>query len=146
VRACLIRRPTGLNALCQKMCPCTHIRAFKTYVRPILECASCVWSPTHTNAIKLIDSVQRKFTKRLPGCSHLDYASRLERSNMESLELKRLYSDYPHIPYKILFELTSITTCDLFLISKLIHNTRLANYLKPLSYKMLDNISSRSLL
>jgi len=80
------------------------MRAFKTYVRPILEYACCVWSPTYTAAIKLIESVQRKFTKRLPGYSHLDYASRLRRLKVESLELRRLHSDsIPGVPAVLKF-------------------------------------------
>ena len=30
----------------------TLIRAFKVYVRPMVEYASCAWSPYHTNKIK----------------------------------------------------------------------------------------------
>jgi len=96
VRACLIRKCfvlTDVPAL---------IRAFNTYAGPIVEHASYVWSSTYTTAIKLIESVRRTFTKRLPGYSYSDYASRLERSNMESLELRRLQSDLI-LTYKILF-------------------------------------------
>ena len=41
-------------------------RAFVTYVRPLLEYASCVWSPDLLKHIKRIESVQKRFTKRLP--------------------------------------------------------------------------------
>ena len=36
-------------------------------VRPLLEYATCVWSPYRLGQIKHVESVQRKFTKRLPG-------------------------------------------------------------------------------
>jgi len=42
-------------------------RAFKVYVRPIVEYASCVWSPHYGYAIDKVESVQRRFKKRLPG-------------------------------------------------------------------------------
>ena len=42
------------------------IRAFKTYVRPMLEYASQTWSPYLTYLNDLLKSVQRSFTKRLP--------------------------------------------------------------------------------
>ena len=42
-------------------------RAFTTYVRPLVEYASPVWSPSHIYLINAIESVQRAFTKRLPG-------------------------------------------------------------------------------
>ena len=110
----------------------TLIRAFKTYVRPILEYASCVWSPTYSTAIKLIETVQRKFTKRLPGYSHLDYTNRLKRLKMESLELRRLHSDLI-LTYKILFGLTSITAFDFFSFPNPTHNTR------GHAYKLFEN-------
>ena len=43
----------------------TLLRAFTVYVRPLLECASCVLSPHHTGHIARLESVLRKFTKRL---------------------------------------------------------------------------------
>jgi len=43
----------------------TLLRTFKVYVLPIIEYASCVWSPYHVNLVKLIESVQRKFIKRV---------------------------------------------------------------------------------
>ena len=42
------------------------IFAFKTYVRPLLECASPIWNPSQINLIDTIEDVQKKFTKRLP--------------------------------------------------------------------------------
>jgi len=41
----------------------TLIRAFKVYVRPILEYAPCTWSPHHNLKIRQVETVQRKFTK-----------------------------------------------------------------------------------
>ena len=43
------------------------IRAFKTYIRPLLGYASPVWSPSSIMLIGSVESVQRRFTKRLPG-------------------------------------------------------------------------------
>ena len=43
----------------------TIMRAFMVYVRPIMEYASCVWSPYQSGQIKRAESVQRRFTKRL---------------------------------------------------------------------------------
>jgi len=106
--------------------------AFKTYVRPILEYASCVWSPTYTAAIQLIESVQRKFTKIVPGYSHLDYASPLRRLKAESLELRWLHSDLI-LTHKMLFGLNSISASDFFSLPNHIHNTR------GHAYKLLGN-------
>ena len=51
-------------------------RAFTVYVRPLLEYASCVWSPHQVGRIDQIEAVQRKFTKRLPGLTMLSYGER----------------------------------------------------------------------
>ena len=44
----------------------TLIRAYKVYVRSIVEYASCVWSPYHVSKTKQIESVQRRFTEDFP--------------------------------------------------------------------------------
>jgi len=56
-------------------------RAFVTYVRPILEYSSAVWSPSLITLINKIESVQRNFTKRLPGLQNLNYGERLNILN-----------------------------------------------------------------
>jgi len=45
----------------------TLTKAFVTYVRPILEYASVIWSPYQLGEIAKLESVQRRFTKRLVG-------------------------------------------------------------------------------
>ena len=67
--------------------------AFKVYVRPILEYASHVWSPHLVKDIDCVESVQRYFTKYLPGMSRLSYNDRLRHLGLESLELRRLKAD-----------------------------------------------------
>jgi hypothetical protein len=69
------------------------VRAFKIYIRPIVEYASPVWSPSQIYLINALESVQRAFTKRLPGFSKLSYAERLTNLKLKSLEHRRLISD-----------------------------------------------------
>jgi len=69
------------------------VKAFKVYVRPILEFNSPVWSASLTKDSLLIESVQRKFTKRIPGMSGLNYYSRLQVLGLESLAVRRLLTD-----------------------------------------------------
>jgi hypothetical protein len=68
-------------------------RAFTTYVRPLLEYASPVWSPCHLTLISAIESVQRNFTKRLSGLQNLNYSERLKLLTLKSLEHRRLIID-----------------------------------------------------
>ena len=69
------------------------ILAYVTYVRPLVEHDSVVWSPYTVKDVDAIESVQRRFTKRLQGYSCLSYSERLKRTNLPSLELRRLHSD-----------------------------------------------------
>ena len=91
------------------------VKAFKTYVRPMLEYNSPVWSPSLKKDIILVESVQRRFTKRLPGLSIMTYHSRLKLLNLESLELRRLRSDLSLV-YKILFGIVCIDSDALFTV------------------------------
>jgi len=61
---------------------CTLVKAFKTYVRPLLEYCSCVWSPYLRTSNRQIESVQRRFTKRLSGLYSLSYIDRLKILNI----------------------------------------------------------------
>ena len=58
-----------------------------------MEYASPVWSPSQIYLINALESVQRAFTKRLPGFSKLSYAERLTNLKLKSLEHRRLISD-----------------------------------------------------
>ena len=73
--------------------PITLVRAFKIYIRPILEYASTTWSPSYIHQINLLESVQRSFTRRIPGCSHLSYIDRLAFLKLQTLEQRRLIAD-----------------------------------------------------
>lgn len=88
-------------------------RAFITYVRPILEYGTVLWSPTLKKYIDQIENVQRRFSKRIPEISHLSYFERLKRLNLETLELRRLRFDLFYY-YKILHNLTPHDPDDFF--------------------------------
>jgi len=69
------------------------IIAFKAYILPIVEYCSIIWSPHTVKDTLLIESIQRNFTKRLPGLQSLPYSDRLKSLNLISLELRRLHID-----------------------------------------------------
>jgi len=69
------------------------IRPFTTYVRPILEFNSDIWSPYYKGEIECIEKVQRRFTKWLPGFRNLTYGQRLKRVSLPNLGLRRLHAD-----------------------------------------------------
>jgi len=55
----------------------TLMRTFTVYVQPILEYVSCVWSPFQKEQIKLVESIQRRFAKRLLVHTCIDCNTRL---------------------------------------------------------------------
>ena len=73
--------------------PVVHYRAFVVYVRPLLKYASCSCSPCNVSGIKMVEAVQRKFTKRLRGMANLDYKECLALLDAETLELLKLEID-----------------------------------------------------
>jgi hypothetical protein len=101
----------------------TLIRACKVYVRPLLEYATCVWSPSYSNAIKQIECVQCKFTKGLPGFRHFSYSNRLLKSKLESLEIRRLHYDLI-MRYKVSTGLVDVDANEFFVYVDSGHNTR----------------------
>ena len=100
--------------------PKSLLQAFKTYVRPLLEYNSQIWSPLSLTEITKIDKVQKQFTKRIPGLFNLSYYHRLQSLNIESLELRRLRADLT-MTYKILFHHTGMNPNNFFLLQKCDH-------------------------
>ena len=69
---------------------------FKTFVRPILEYNTAIWSPNLIEDINSVEKVQRHFTKRLCQKSNIkfqNYEERLRILNLESLEIRRIKFD-----------------------------------------------------
>ena len=92
------------------------VKAFTTYVRPLLEYAPQIWSPHHITLINSIESVQRSFTKRLPGFLNKSYQERLTLLNLQSLEHRRLIHDLI-LCYNIIHNRIAITQNDFFQLS-----------------------------
>ena len=85
------------------------------------------------NQIKLIESVQRKFTKGLPGYASLSDRDRLSRLGLNSLELRRLRYDLL-LTYKIVIGLTDEAANNMFTLTSSLHSVIIrghANQLNP---------------
>jgi hypothetical protein len=75
---------------------------FKTYVRPILEHNSTVWSPYLRKDISRVEGPQRRFTKRLSGYeTGFTYLQRLHALGEETLLVRRIKADLVLV-YKII--------------------------------------------
>jgi len=89
------------------------LKAFVTYVRPLLEYNSPIWSPASIKHIHCIEGAQRKFTKRKPGMSELTL---LKALCLENLELRRIHADLILV-YKIVFGLLCVAS-DAFFVPR----------------------------
>ena len=75
-----------------------------------------VWSPHLLKDFNLIERVQHRFTKRLPGMYNMSYNDRLSALHLDRLEARRLRIDII-MAYKIIFGLTSINCHDFFIFN-----------------------------
>ena len=66
---------------------------YKSYVRPVLEYASQVWSASGVTLSCSLERVQRKFTKRLRGAFGLDYELRLVSFILPTFKTRQLFHD-----------------------------------------------------
>ena len=94
---------------------------FKTYVRPILEYNTQVWSPHLLSDIDDIERVQRFFTKRIPGMWNIPYLERLHILSLESLETRRIKNDLVLL-FKIVNNIVDIESENMFSFNT--NNTR----------------------
>lgn len=92
-------------------------RAFNVFVRPTLDYCSNLWSPYRKYEIDLVESVQKRFTKRLYGMNGLQYPERLQMLGAESLELRRLKADLC-MYYKIIAKLVDLPAQEFFLFKQ----------------------------
>ena len=127
--------------------PALLVRAFITYVRPLLEYASCVWSPFQLHFIDKIESVQRRFSKRLHGLSAYSYDARLAYLGIERLEVRRLKADLI-MYYKILHNFIDVDSKMFFsLVNSGVTRGHPLKLKKPLccTNSQLNNFSCRAI-
>jgi hypothetical protein len=85
--------------------------------------------------------VQRRFTKRLPGCASLNYGARLSRLGLESLEMGRLKYDLL-CTYKIIFRLIGDAAMNMFTLTNTLYSTSTRGHAYKL-YPHINHIDSR---
>ena len=105
---------------------------YKSLVRPHLEYASPVWSPTLKMDIQNLEKVQRRATRLVPSLTTLSYEERLHQLSLPTLHYRQLRSDLILI-YKLTHNLSCLdlnTHCTIckhnpsMLTPSLGHNTR----------------------
>ena len=88
------------------------LHLYKSLVRPHLEYCVQAWRPYLQKDIDNIEKVQRRATKMIYGFSQL-YDERLTRSNLMTLELRRLRADLLEV-FKIMHNLEGLNKEDFF--------------------------------
>ena len=69
------------------------LKLYKVFVRPHLEYCVQAWSPYLKKNIELIEKVQHRFTKMMPGLSVVSYEVRLSWLKLTTLETRRVRGD-----------------------------------------------------
>jgi hypothetical protein len=76
-------------------------KLFTSLVRPHLEFCNVVWSPLYQKDINLIEGVQRRATRMVPGLRDIEYEERLKKLKLPSLQYRRARGDMIEV-YKLL--------------------------------------------
>ena len=103
--------------------PACLIQAYKSYILPLLDYNSCVWSPFLVKDIDRVESVQRNFTWRVfkrCGLPDLPYSDRLNWLQLPLLELRRVHRDLT-MCYKIVYGTVAVNSAIFFTF---VNNTR----------------------
>jgi len=69
------------------------LKFYITFVRPILEYGSAVWSPISRFDIDRLESVQRFFTNNISECAFPPYTAHLSKLSLHSLFYRRQIAD-----------------------------------------------------
>ena len=70
-----------------------YLQLYKSLVRPHIDYCTVALSPYYVKDKVLLEKVQRRFTRMVPGVKEFDYPSRLKTLKLWSLEEHRNRSD-----------------------------------------------------
>ena len=81
------------------------MKFYKSLVRPHVEYCTAAWSPHYTKDKQLLEKIQHRFTRIIPGMKKLLYTERLRRLGLWSLETRRYRADLIEV-YKMIHGLS----------------------------------------
>ena len=87
-----------------------------THIRPIIEYCSCIWNTGYLGDLKLLESVQRRWTKQIENVRNLEYGDRLRALNLYSVQGRLIRADLIQY-WKIFNGKSCITTTDMFQVA-----------------------------
>ena len=80
---------------------------YKTFVLPVMEYGTQIYFPQFKKEARILENVQRSFSRRVYGMSALDYSARLSKLKLDPLELRRIKADLIFV-YKLLYVLFDV--------------------------------------
>ena len=69
------------------------VALYVSHVRPIMEYCSCVWGTGYLGDLRLLESLQRRWTREVEGLSLMEYSERLKRMGLFSVRGRMLRMD-----------------------------------------------------
>jgi hypothetical protein len=83
---CLLR-----STVCRS--PEFMLSLYVAHIRPLIEYASCVWNTGYRGDCRLLESIQRRWTKNIDGLFDMNYGSRLRNLDLFSVKGRLLRAD-----------------------------------------------------
>ena len=118
--ASIVSKAGGLsiNLLRSTLCRSADfmVSLFVSHIRPLLDFASPIWNTGYQGDLRLLESVQRRWTKNIDGMEELSYANRLEALNLYSIKGRLLRADLLKC-WKIFHGKCGIQPSDLFVMA-----------------------------
>ena len=93
------------------------LNLYLSHVRPLLEFGSCVWNSGYVCDLRLLEKVQKRWTKRIDGLDSLSYPQRLRVLNLYSIEGRLLRADLIKC-WKIFNNECAVNAEDIFVLAR----------------------------
>ena len=89
------------------------IKVYLSHIRPVLEYGSSVWNMGYLGDLRLLERIQRRWTRCILGLEGASYLQRLRSLNLFSIQGRLLRADLILV-YKIFHNMCSIQPRDIF--------------------------------